>query len=253
MPKVLIVDDELSIRELLCKALAKNGFEAVSVPDGAQAFSRLFNEPFDLIVLDLRLARDSGMALLKKIRESKSSIPVVIYSGAVTEEIEKETRLAGATEVISKAVEIPQVISQIRKIIGAREAIFAGPASVAGKTILIVDDEEGIRSVLARFFKSKGYTVLEAQSGARALELAAGNSCSVALLDVKMPDMDGLQTLKRLKEVSPGTGVVMVTGEEGDEKVKEAIAQGAYGYVLKPFDLLYLELVVTAKLAIAGR
>jgi len=65
--------------------------------------------------------------------------------------------------------------------------------------------------------------------------------------------MDGLETLKRLKAVSPGTGVVMVTGEEADTKVKMAVAQGAYGYVLKPFDLLYLELVVTAKLTIAGR
>ena len=165
MPKVLVIDDELSIRELLCKTLVKSGYEAVSVPDAEQAFSRVFSEPFDLILLDLRLARESGMSLLKKIRESKSSIPVVIYSGAVTEEIEKETRQAGATEVISKAVEIPQVINQISRIIGAREAIIAGPAGAAGKTILVVDDEEGIRAVLVRFFKAKGYTVFEAENG----------------------------------------------------------------------------------------
>jgi len=252
MARVLVVDDEVRVRELLRKALEKNGYESVTVPDAQQALALVFKEPFDLVLLDLRLARESGLDVLKKIRESQSTVPVVIYSGAVTDEIEKEMRKAGANEVISKVTEIPQLIAQIGKIIKARGSLFpAVPGEPLKKTVLIVDDEAGIRDVLSRFFAAKGYVVMEAESGARALELAAAVKCSVALLDMKMPGMDGLEVLEQLKAISPETGVLMVTGEEDDDKVRKAVGLGAYGYVLKPFDFLYLELVVSAKLAIA--
>ena len=62
---------------------------------------------------------------------------------------------------------------------------------------------------------------------------------------------DGLQTLKKLLAIHPALGVVMSTGEGNDELVLKAMSEGAYGYVLKPFDFLYLELVVASKLSIA--
>ncbi len=65
------------------------------------------------------------------------------------------------------------------------------------------------------------------------------------------PGMDGLQTLKKLLEIHPTLGVVMAAGEGNDEMVLRAMSVGAYGYVLKPFDFLYLELVVASKLSIA--
>ena len=73
----------------------------------------------------------------------------------------------------------------------------------------------------------------------------------MVLLDIKMPGMDGITILRELLKLNPKLGVVMVTGIEDSEKVKEAIEVGAYSYVLKPFDFLYLELVVMSKLAIA--
>ena len=254
MPRILVVDDEVRVRELLRKAFEKSGFETVTVPDAEQALARVFAEPFDLVLLDLRLAGESGLDILKRIRAGRGSLPVVIYSGAVTPAIETETRQAGATEVISKATEIPQLIPQLSKIIKARDAVLPrkGAAPVPGTTVLVVDDEQGIRDMLARFFKAKGYEVLEAENGERALELAAAHKCAVALLDMRMPGLDGLQTLERLKELSPSTGVVMVTGEGDDDRVRGALERGAYGYVLKPFDFLYLELVVASKIAIAS-
>ena len=93
--------------------------------------------------------------------------------------------------------------------------------------------------------------MLEAEGGRKALELAELHEIGAVLLDMQMPDMDGLTTLKKLLKVKPELGIVMVTAVQDDEKVKEAIELGAYGYVLKPFDFLYLELVVMSKLLIA--
>jgi len=251
MAKILVVDDEVRIREFLCKALGKEGFEVTSVPSAEQSLEVIFQEPFDLILLDIRLSGESGISVLKKIREFQKQIPVVVYSGVLTAELEKEARAAGANEVLSKNIDIIQLVGQIKKIAKAKERFFQGSSEKKGKTVLIVDDEEGIRRVLKQFFEAKGYRTLEAESGENALNLARSENISVVLLDVGMPGIDGIATLEKLLEINPKLGVVMVTGVQDDDKVKKAIEMGAYGYVLKPFDFLYLELVVASKLVIA--
>jgi len=146
-----------------------------------------------------------------------------------------------------------RVCPQIGKIVKAKERIFQRPAMERAQiSLLVVDDEEGMRRVLREFFVRKGYNVFEAESGERALELARSEKISAALLDMTMPGIDGLQTLKGLLEINPKLGVVMTTAVQDEDKVKEAIESGAYSYILKPFDFMYLELVVMSKLAIAG-
>ena len=144
-----------------------------------------------------------------------------------------------------------QLIKQINKIIKAKDRIVEELPIKQDNTILIVDDEENIASLLKRFFEKKGYKTLTAQSGAKAIELVKQEDIAVALLDIQMPGMDGLQTLEELLKIKPKLGVVMLTGLQEDEKVKKAIEMGAYNYVLKPFDFLYIELVIMSRLAIA--
>jgi len=252
MAKILVVDDEVRIRELLRKSLDMAGYEVVTVPTAEQSLEFIFQEPLDLILLDIRLASgESGISILKKIREFQKEIPVVVYSGVLTPELEIEARTAGANEVLSKDIDILQLVAQIGKIIKAKDRLFQEPSKGKEKTVLIVDDEEGILRVLREFFNRKGYKTLEARNGEEAVQLVRSQKVSVALLDIKMPGMDGLTALTKLLEINPKLGVVMTTGIQDEEKVKKAIELGAYGYVLKPFDFLYLELVVMSKLVIA--
>ena len=253
MTKILVVDDELEIRELLRKALVKEGYNVVTVSNAEQALACIIQEPFGLVLLDIKLAGESEIFVLKRIKELHQNIPVVIYSGVVTPEIEKEARIAGANEVLSKDVEIMQLVEQINRFIKGNARVSQDLSTRKEKSILIVDDELEIRRVLSTFFKKKGYTkVAAAENGEKALELARSQEFSVALLDVNMPVMDGITALEKLLEINPNLGVVMVTGRQDDENIKRAIELGAYGYILKPFDFLYLELVVMSKLAIAG-
>jgi DNA-binding NtrC family response regulator len=251
MAKIMVVDDEIGIRELLRNALGMKGNEVVTVPTARQALSQIFQEQFDLVILDMEIGEESGMSVLKKIRESNKSLPVVIYSGTITADIEKEARSAAATEVLRKDIGIAQLVGQIEKILGAGARTAKGISRTKERSVLVVDDEAGIRNMLKTFFKAKGYSVTEAASGEEAVKLAGGEKFSVALLDINMTGMDGLETLKELLKIDPGLGIVMASSETDDEKVKKALESGAYGYVLKPFDFLYLELVVMAKLAIA--
>ncbi len=177
---------------------------------------------------------------------------MVIYSGVITVELEKEARAAGANEVLSKNLPIMQLVERIGKIVKSKERILQASLSKRRKKpILIVDDEDEVRNILRDFFNAKGYRTLEAENGERALELVRSEEISSVLLDIQMPGMDGLATLEKLLKINPRLGVVMVTGAQDDEKVERAMELGAYGYVLKSVDFLYLELVVMSKLAIA--
>ena len=102
--------------------------------------------------------------------------------------------------------------------------------------ILVVDDELSIRESFKLILSDK-YYILTAASGEAAVKHAADNPLDLAFLDIRMPGMDGLETLKRIKEVNPELMVVMVTAVNDVQKASEAIRLGAQDYIVKPFDV----------------
>jgi len=101
--------------------------------------------------------------------------------------------------------------------------------------ILVVDDDLGARESLGIILEDE-YEVLKAESGERALEILSEQAVNVVLLDVKMPGLDGIETLKRIKEKDESVEVIMVSGLNILKKAVDAIKLGAYDYILKPFD-----------------
>jgi len=118
--------------------------------------------------------------------------------------------------------------------------------------ILIVDDEQTVRDVLAEFFTEQGYEVATADSGADALRGLPETRPDLVLLDVRMPGIDGVETLRRLRTIAPGVSVIMVTANEDVALARTTLKLGALDYVAKPFDFAYLERSVVAGLAHAG-
>lgn len=102
--------------------------------------------------------------------------------------------------------------------------------------LLIVDDEESFRRHLKNLFERKGYDVSEAQNGTEALELARRNRYEVVLLDIVMPDMDGIEALKHFKELYPDIQIIIMTGNATIENAVTSMKRGAYDYLIKPFD-----------------
>jgi DNA-binding NtrC family response regulator len=110
--------------------------------------------------------------------------------------------------------------------------------------LLLVDDDDEFRSVVARRFHRRGYEVKEAGSPSEALRLAQSRSFDVAILDVAMPEMDGVMLLEKLQQISPRTQVIMLTGQGTMETAIRAMKLGAYDFLSKPCELAELELQV---------
>jgi len=103
-----------------------------------------------------------------------------------------------------------------------------------GNHILVVDDERLVRDSLGELLTLSGYTVSTAASGNEALNLLKDYTADIVIADVKMPEMDGIQLLKKIKTILPGTPVILISGYGSIESAVEAMKEGAYDYITKP-------------------
>ena len=108
---------------------------------------------------------------------------------------------------------------------------------MSSERILVVDDELFVRELLLEFLSTEGYEVSLADSGEKAVELMQTQPAEVVLVDLKMPGMDGIETFKQIKKIAPDTLAIIMTGYPTIESSIEALRQGAYDYVVKPFKL----------------
>lgn len=117
------------------------------------------------------------------------------------------------------------------------------------KKILVVDDEPEVRQLMEHFLTERGYEVRIAENGRLALAALDTFMADVVLLDMHMPEMDGLETLKRLAVRSPSLPVIMVTVNDDVETTARLLQLGAADYVPKPFNLDYLEQAINIQLS----
>jgi DNA-binding response OmpR family regulator len=106
--------------------------------------------------------------------------------------------------------------------------------------VLVVDDEPTICSLMNVFLTQKGYAVQTAKTGEDALVLFQKAFPDIVLLDISMPGMRGIDVLRRIKEIHPACGVIMLSAYGDDETIQKAINMGAYCYIQKPMELTEL-------------
>jgi len=253
MSRILVVDDENNIRSPLYDVLSKMGHEVMTVPRGDQVLDMSASCKPDLIILNVQVPGEEGLSLLRRLPNQKENrVATAIYSGCVTQELEKEAYSLGAVDVIPKGIDLSQFRMRVNKILEARERKkHLDTPNPKGEKILVVDDEENIRTLLKKFLSNKGYDVLTAANGEEAVKMVQDERPSMVLLDITMPGMDGILTLKKIREIDRHVGVVMATSVQDAGVAREAVRLGAYAYVLKPFDFQYLEMAVLTRLLMA--
>lgn len=103
--------------------------------------------------------------------------------------------------------------------------------------ILVIDDEHSIRDLLREFLTSQGYQVLLAEDGEKGVQLGADREIKLALVDLRLPGIGGLEVIQKLRQKNPSLGCIIMTAYPTLESKAQGEKEGAYGFITKPFKL----------------
>jgi signal transduction histidine kinase/DNA-binding response OmpR family regulator len=225
---VLVIDDERASRETIGSALAEEGYAVITAAGGRDGLRLVRERRPDAVVLDVIMPDVDGWAVLRALKADPelAEIPVIL----VTVLGDRDMGLAlGAAEHLTKPIS-PQDLIRVLSRVGG----FDGATDV-----LIVDDDEGTRDVLRRTLSREGWSVREAIDGADGLAQLAAAKPGVVLLDLMMPQMDGFEMLRAMRENRDwhDVPVVIVTSKDlGRDELEwlrgnsmEIFQKGAYG------------------------
>ena len=120
------------------------------------------------------------------------------------------------------------------------------------QTILVVDDEPMVLDLFQKILSRERYTLLTASNGKEALELVCKKRPDLVILDLKLPDMSGIETLRRINRRNENPEVIIITGYGSMETARAAMRLGAYDYITKPFDIDYIRALIEDALSAAS-
>ena len=227
--KILVVDDDANLLELLSDTLETIGYLARRACDGIEALQRLKEEKFDLMITDIKMPGLDGMALLKKARRYYPTLPVLFITGVVSPEV---IGRASPDGFLAK----PFRISHLEGLI---EDTLAGKSERAIKPIrrvMVVDDDDLFREMLTEALSCHDYIPFAVSSGLEALRELEHGTVDAVIADIKMPGMDGITLLKKIKEKDSEIPVILVTAFFSQEEAgRKAGTVAANGFLKKPF------------------
>lgn len=276
--RVLIVEDSVELHEVIAEQFAGRGMDAAFVETGADALARIEGDSFDCMIVDLKLPDGDGLELLKKIRAlpNYAARPVIVFTAEeLTPEREFEIskyadrviiksnrameRLLDATLMFVRSVsdeaeptaeDVPDSATSVSGDTGAGAAVAhqqtardyaeADDALLAGHKVLLVDDD--IRNIysMSAILESLDMEVVPVMSGAESLEkLAEEPDFAMVLMDIMMPEMDGYETMRRIRAMPGMTGlpIIALTAKAMKEDRQLCLDAGADDYLSKPVDV----------------
>lgn len=255
MQKILIIEDEEVLLEVLESKLKKEGYEVSIAKDGEEGLNKFRAEKPDLVLLDIIMPKKGGFEVMREVVEDPSlkDTPIIIISNSGQPvEIEEATKL-GARDYLIKADFSPEdVVEKIRQNLkregvfpagGAREAQGVEvPAPQEGKRkqvgsdrVLIVEDDKFLRDLIVQKLEKEGFEVVQAIDGEEGAKAMKESSVGLVLLDLILPGIDGFEVLKRVKE-NPQTKdvpVVILSNLGQKEDVERGLRLGAQDYLIK--------------------
>lgn len=251
-PRVLIVDDSLTVRMDISEALQAAGFDTVLCADLRSARAALAHQGPVLVVLDIVLPDGDGLDFLKELKSAPETTRVPVLLLSTEAEVKNRVRGmgAGADEYIGKPYDIRQVVARARALVQASEDRREGPR----RRVLMIDDSATFRNELRQSLEGAGYEVQEAATGEEGLALAAAVRPDAVVVDGMLPGIDGATVVRRLKSDTAlrSTPCLLLTAAEGAVDELRSLEAGADAYVHKSEDLDVILVRLAALLRGAG-
>jgi DNA-binding NtrC family response regulator len=222
---ILVVDDNEDLLETFALILKRRGFFVETAGNGASAVAKFKDQSFDVALMDIVMPEMNGVEAFRKIKEMQPGATIILMTAYSDEELIKTARNEGVRHIVHKPIRVDRLIELITKVAN-------------DQPILVIDDDADICDSLSKVLEQQGYEVLTAGSGEEAIAIARENSCQIAFIDVKLPNIDGLETLLRLKDINPEIMTIMMTGfrNEVKEALQKAEEASAITCLYKPFN-----------------
>ncbi len=250
LERVLIVHEDVYVREFLYELISEVGFNVLTLPSGSEVLERLKKERPVLVIISDTLGEFSGVSLAKKIREFDKDLRIVLMGNPdEASGLKSEIDALTVSAYLNKNFDDPQVIKSIFSLLRQESTIKPLPEKKWG-SVLIVDDEPEGREMVGNYLRRRGFETDSASSGEECIEKVKSKNFDVVILDITMGGMDGLLTLKRVKDVNAGIKVIMATALQDQGIVAQVMTMGASDYIIKPFNLSTLESMLLSLLMI---
>jgi len=204
---ILLVDDNEKFLKSIAERTKLKGFNVFTASSGQQALDIAKKQPIHVAVVDQRMPDMEGLVVITKLKALAPDINTILLTGHGDEKLKE------ASEALNSTYFDKQDMS--------RFWTFLSNLPLGNINILLVDDNAKFLNTLAERIRLKGYEPCTALNGREAIEITKTTKIHMAVVDQRMPDMDGLVVITKLKEIDADIQTVLLTGH-GDEKLKEA-------------------------------
>jgi DNA-binding NtrC family response regulator len=259
-PEILVMEDETSLAKGLRMILEKEGYHVDTAATGHSAMDALRKKGFDLLVADLRLPDMDGMDIIREVREKRPETKTIVITGypsissavdamklGVSDYLPKpfwdedfkqavEKALKGGKEVHLK--QEPDLSSPRSRMRPERTVAQTAEQEQPGRPrVLLMEDEPSLAQGLKMVLLKQGYEVELADTGLRALDSLRVKNFDILVADLMLPDVDGMEVVRAVKETMPETQVIVITGYASVPTAVDSMKMGALDYLPKPFTM----------------
>ncbi|WP_294347010.1 hybrid sensor histidine kinase/response regulator [Prosthecochloris sp.] len=244
---ILLVDDELPDREPVKQFLEPFNVIVDEAGNGQEALEMLTKKRYDVVLMNLSMPVMNGYESTEEIRRGKAgdtmkNVPIIGHTAVPTYIARGKTEKVGMQAFISKPVTESELINLLASIFNGEYTV--GKRDFSGVNVMIVDDSSFNRYVLKSILEKHNVSVSEAISGKAAVEKLELDDFHVILMDIQMPELDGIEATRLIRNNMPGrkkqVPIIGLSGESGEEEIQKALNAGMNDYLLKPVDSVVL-------------
>jgi PAS domain S-box-containing protein len=250
---ILVVEDKERSLELVSLELSDLGYSALPARNAEEAISasRSYPGKIDLLLTDVVLPGRSGLDISKTLAKERPDMATLYMSGYDSDHVVKKGELVPGARLLAKPFTSDQLASAIADTLDSKKpagkmcveaTVFPGEHIRENKAVnvLVVDDDPGVATIFASVLRKPGRHVASAENGASALKLAEDVNPDVVLLDIRLPDMDGNELSRRLRQKGNGSRpfIIAASGYAPEVGFDD---QAFDAYLVKPIDFTHLE------------
>lgn len=222
--RLLIVDDDANMVQTMCDIVELHGWEASGVTNGRAAVAAVEREPFDAVLMDVRMPDLNGVEAFRAMRRHRPAIRVCLMTAYAPHDLLREAQREGVLQVLPKPFDVAEVMDLLQEVAGR---------------VLVVDDDPEYLATLGDVLEREGFRVVRAGTVAGAIDGLQGRPPSVVILDLVLEGAEPQAAVAAIRRASPGVPFVLYSGHPAvlDETAAAVPAEWVGACLQKPLDV----------------